>query len=104
MFPQIAGGFRKWSLANRPPQRRSEWGRAIKKTTVYLTDEIESGLEAISRRKHRPKADLIREALAEYIAEEQPALPRWIGMIKDDDGSLRSDNVDEWLEENWHPE
>jgi predicted transcriptional regulator len=80
------------------------WGGAMKKTTVYLTDEIESGLEAISRRKRRPKADLIREALADYIADEQPALPRWIGMIKDDDGSLRSDNVDDWLKENWHPE
>ena len=42
--------------------------------------------------KHRPKADLIREALDRYIAEEH-RLPRWIGMIKDDDGSLRSDRI-----------
>ena len=76
----------------------------MKKTTIYLTDELDSGLDAISKRKHRPKADLIREALAEYIDDEEPVLPRWIGMIKDDDGSLRSDNVDEWLKENWRPE
>ena len=77
---------------------------AMKKTTIYLTEGLDSELDALSRRKHRPKADLIREALSEYIHDEQPALPRWIGMIKDDDGSLRSDNVDEWLKENWHPE
>ena len=76
----------------------------MKKTTIYLTDEIESGLDAISRRKHRPKADLIREALTDYIADEEPSWPRSIGIISEDDGAVRSDNVDEWLEENWHPE
>ena len=76
----------------------------MRKTTVYLTDEQLSGLEAISRRKHRPKADLIREAVEEYIVDERPPLPGWIGMINDDDDSLRADNVDEWLKENWHPE
>ena len=76
----------------------------MKKTTIYLTDELVAGLDAISKKNSRPKAGLIREALAEYIIDEGPALPSWIGMIENDDGSLRSDNVDEWLKENWHPE
>jgi hypothetical protein len=36
------------------------------------------------------------------LACDEPKLPAWIGMIKDDDGSLTSENVDEWLRENWH--
>jgi metal-responsive CopG/Arc/MetJ family transcriptional regulator len=76
----------------------------MRKTTVYFSDELLADLEAMSRRKHRPKADLIREAVAGYVAEDQPEWPKSFGMIKDDDDSLRSDNVDEWLRENWRPE
>jgi len=93
--------------AQSPPSIGSEeaiGSNEMKKTTVYLTDEIESGLDAIARRRHRPKADLIREALSVYIADDEPAWPRSFGMIKEDDGSLRSDNVDEWLKEHWRPE
>ena len=78
----------------------------MKKTTIYLTSEQMMELDALSRRRNRPKADLIREAVAEYIADEPSPMPSWIGMIDEqhDDGALRSDNVDEWLNEHWRPE
>jgi predicted transcriptional regulator len=74
----------------------------MKKTTIYITDEVMALLDAKARKERRPKAGLIREALAQYLACDEPKLPAWIGMIKDDDGSLTSENVDEWLRENWH--
>jgi|tagenome__1003787_1003787.scaffolds.fasta_scaffold20193120_2 predicted transcriptional regulator len=81
----------------------------MKKTTIYLSDEQMAELDAVSRRKHMPKAHLIREAVAEYIAAEPTPMPAWIGIY---DGEpepqngvvLTSETVDEWLEANWHPE
>lgn len=76
----------------------------MKKTTLYLSEEQMAELDAHSQRSHRPKAQVIREALAEYLVDVRAPLPDWIGMIDDDDDSLTSENVDEWLRENWHPE
>jgi len=76
----------------------------MKKTSNYLTDELNLGPHASSKRKQRPNADLIREAVERYICDEGSRLPSWIGMIEDDDGSLTSANVDEWLRANWHLE
>jgi hypothetical protein len=41
---------------------------------------------------------------ADRTAEQGEPLPSSIGMIKDDDGTLTSGNVDEWLRANWSPE
>lgn len=77
----------------------------LKKTTVYLTQDQISGISAMARRKGRPKAQLIREAVAAYIVDDVDfEWPRSIGMVTDDDGELTSENVDEWLKANWHPE
>jgi len=75
----------------------------MKKTTIYLPEELDSGLDAISKSKHRPKADLIREAVDRYICDEGRRLPSFIGMIDDDDGTLSARNTEAWLEANWHP-
>jgi hypothetical protein len=86
--------------------------------TVNIPEEELAALDAIAERESRPMDDLIREAVSQYLAtrertrpagigvinEEAPNWPRSIGMIREDDGSLRSDNVDEWLKEHWRPE
>ena len=74
----------------------------MKKTTIYLSDEQMAELDAVSRRKHMPKAHLIREAVAKYIAAEPIPMPAWIGMYADSE--VTSENLDDWLHENWHPE
>lgn len=74
------------------------------KTTIHIPADEMAALEALAKSEARPKAQLIREALSQYVAERGRKLPDWIGMIEDDDGTLTSDNVDEWLRANWHPE
>jgi predicted transcriptional regulator len=51
------------------------------KTTVYLEQEIADSLRALSKRRRKPQAQLIREALREFAAEEKPPLPEGLGMF-----------------------
>ena len=47
----------------------------MQKTTVYLDPEVQRGLRALSRAQRRPQAELIREALAQYL--DRAAEIRW---------------------------
>jgi hypothetical protein len=56
---------------------------AMEKTTVYLDPEVVRGLRAMSRATGRPQAQLIREALAGYLAAApRIELPGWVGSWK----------------------
>ena len=50
---------------------------------MYLDEEIRQGLRAVSRRLGRAQAELIREALSQYLdrQDEQP-LPSFVGSIE----------------------
>ena len=74
------------------------------KTTVYIPEDEMAALDSLAKSESRPKAQLIREALSQYVAERGPKLPSFIGMIDNDDGTLTSRNSREWLKANWHPE
>ena len=74
------------------------------KSTIYFEPNQVAALEALAKREGRPRAEIIRDAVDRYVVESGRQLPAWVGMIKDDDGTLTSDNVDEWLRANWHPE
>jgi len=55
---------------------------AMEKTTVYLDAQLRRDLAALSRRLERPQAELIREAIAEYLARQDiPSLPSFVGSI-----------------------
>jgi len=55
----------------------------MEKTTVYLDAEVARGLRAMSRSTGRPQAQLIREALATYLAAKpRNELPAWVGSWK----------------------
>jgi predicted transcriptional regulator len=73
----------------------------MKKTTVYLSQEQIDELDALANRTGKPKARLIREAVAEYIVDQEPELPKWIGMIAADDEEVTSENFEGWLIDNW---
>lgn len=45
----------------------------MKRTTVFLEEAIERDLQAIARQEKRPVAWVVREALAEYVANREPA-------------------------------
>jgi len=54
----------------------------VEKTTVYLDVQLRRDLAALARRLERPQAELIREAIAEYLArQDTPPLPSFVGAI-----------------------
>ena len=68
---------------------------AVQKTTVYLDADDYRRLKALARAQRRSPASLVREAVAEYAAREQPRRqPRSIGA-----GSSRKGDISERAEE-----
>jgi len=55
--------------------------RHVEKTTMYLTNELQRDLKALAKRTGRPQAELIREALGQYIERSRSSeLPSWVGI------------------------
>lgn len=56
---------------------------AMKRTTVYLEEEMDFALSQLAKRRQRAKAELLREALANFIAQQKVAdkqdIPSWLG-------------------------
>jgi predicted transcriptional regulator len=51
----------------------------VQKTTVYIDPRTKRDLEALSRRTGRAQAELLREALVEYVGRHRPpALPTFV--------------------------
>ena len=48
----------------------------MKKTTLYLPDDLKERVETIARAAGRSEADVIRDAIATAVAVRQPPLPR----------------------------
>ena len=76
----------------------------MKRTTVFLTDELEQMLQDVARRTHRPQAEIVREALTEYLTARERPWPRSIGIGRSTDRSVTSENVKEWVREQWRRE
>jgi predicted transcriptional regulator len=74
---------------------------AMEKTTLYLTSELARMLQDVSRRKGRPQAELVREALQQYLERQERPLPRSIGIAAS--GELDAAETEAWLEEHWRP-
>jgi hypothetical protein len=59
--------------------------------TVRLTSELEEGIEALSRRSHRRRSEIVRLALERYIREEAgEGTPSPYGRVKDLIGKVES--------------
>lgn len=54
----------------------------MKRTTVYLEEATDLELAQLARQQGRPKAELVREALTTYVAQQYSPrpLPRSVGM------------------------
>lgn len=74
----------------------------MNKTTIYLSDDQMSALDAVSRKQGTPKAQLIREAIEQYVVDQSDNLPGAAGIFADDE--VNSTNLDDWLTANWRPE
>ena len=51
----------------------------MKRTTIYFEPELEALLKAETIRRNRPMAELVREAVREYIARATPPPPPGAG-------------------------
>ena len=74
----------------------------MKKTTVYLPDEMALQIKAASLREHRSEAEVIRVALGDYLNKRQRELPSFVGMVCDQDFQGR--DTDTYLDEHWKPD
>ncbi|MBX3030837.1 MAG: ribbon-helix-helix domain-containing protein [Chloroflexi bacterium] len=72
----------------------------MEKTTLYLPDDLQRELRALSRRTGRPQAVLVREALASYLADNEAPWPTSIGSATSD-GSVQAKDARRWVHEQW---
>ena len=67
----------------------------MKKTTVYLPEDLKSALGRIAAQRGRSEAELIREAVGELVKDSEPPRPR-LPLFSSDDPTL-AERVDEEL-------
>ena len=51
----------------------------MKRTTIYFDPELEALLKAETLRRNQPMAELVREAVREYIVRSRPGSPPGAG-------------------------
>lgn len=74
----------------------------MEKTTLYLTEELQAGIRDLARRSGRPQAELIREAVAEYVSRAERPWPRSIGIARS--GTLPATDAKRWVHAEWDRE
>ena len=75
----------------------------MKKTTIYLPEELDAMLERLAGREGASKAELIRAALRRYLEEAgTDGLPGSVGSIED--LGVSAADAKEWLRKNWPAE
>ena len=62
----------------------------MEKTTVYIPGDLLATYSALSRRRHRAKAELMRDALREFAERQERILPDWVGAF---DGKAEFDST-----------
>ena len=73
----------------------------MKRTTIFLTDDIERLLRDTAQRTQRPQAEIVRDALTQYLRAQTGPWPRSVGMGNNSDPAMTSDNVSEWIRAQW---
>jgi hypothetical protein len=75
---------------------------AMKKRTVYFSEEMAAEVKIRARQERRTQAAVIREALAVYLADTKGTLPSFVGMVSD--GSFSGADDETYLAEHWKPD
>lgn len=71
----------------------------VEKTTLYLPAELQRRLREAAQSARRPQAELVREALDEYLAARPSPRPRSVGMGTD--GEVGSAEAKRWVRSRW---
>jgi Arc/MetJ-type ribon-helix-helix transcriptional regulator len=69
----------------------------VKKTTIYLPDELKEGVEAVARREKRSEADVIRDAISAAVQSRRPEPRLPLPDVKLGDPTI-AERVDELLD------
>jgi hypothetical protein len=73
----------------------------MEKTTLYFPPEIHRALKEAARRAGRSQADIVREAVEQYLGRLGRPRLRSIGVGAD--GTLPASELEAWLEREWDP-
>ncbi|MBI5813277.1 MAG: CopG family transcriptional regulator [Deinococcota bacterium] len=71
----------------------------MEKTTLYLPPELHRALKHVAKQDGKSQAELIREALAAYLAQRERPRLRSLGVAGDEELSGRESEA--WLEKAW---
>lgn len=71
----------------------------MEKTTLYLPPELHRALKNVARQEGKSQAELIREALAAYLARRDRPRLQSIGVAGDQ--GLTGRDAEVWLEKAW---
>ncbi len=74
----------------------------MRKTTIYLSEEIVGEIKLASKSEGRSEAEIVREALDDYFERRRAQLPSVFG--KGWSGKIPAAESEDWLIENWRPE
>jgi hypothetical protein len=77
------------------------YAKHMKRTTVFLDEELESRLDEASARLGQAKAEIVREALDEYLRRHARPWPSSIGVGESPHDGITSVNVKEWVHRQW---
>ena len=86
-------------MANVPHMAYGIIKRHMEKTTLYLPADLQHRLRTEARRRGRPQAELVRDALYAYFRRRKQPLPEFIGIAEDTEFSGR--DSEGWLEREW---
>jgi ribbon-helix-helix CopG family protein len=71
----------------------------MEKTTLYLPAELQRALREEGRRSGRPQAELVREAIGQYLDKRPRPLPRSIGIVAS--GEIGGREAKAWVRREW---
>lgn len=74
----------------------------MKKTTLYLPEDLLLEFERVAKREDKTRAEISRELIESYVREHQSPKPKAKGIYSDPE--VNSTNYKDWLRENWRPE
>jgi predicted transcriptional regulator len=69
------------------------------KTTLYLPVELQRALQDEAKRSGTSQAELLREALAQFLGGRARPRPASIGIAAD--GGLPARDSEDWLRQHW---
>jgi len=75
---------------------------SMKKTTLYLEEEVLAEIKLTSRSEGRSEAEILREAIDDYLERRRSALPSIFGQGVGT--KFTAAESEDWLRENWKPD